>query len=311
MAPRVEARDLWKTYRGGVEAVRGVSFDAGPGVTVLMGPNGSGKTTTLSMVAGALKPTRGRVLVSGYDVWGDGWVEARERLGFAPQNMPFRERLTAVENLVWYGLIRGLGLREARARARRLLDLVGLSDAANRRVEALSGGMRRRLAIAAAFMGDPEVLVLDEPTSGLDPGARLELWRLLQSLAGDRVLLVSTHIPEEAEEHADTVLVFHRGRIVAQGAPGELIKRYAPKARVVVRGRLPGEPSRVPGAHPSRVGVEEHVYASDDPDHVLPRLLEDLVARGGRVEAVEVRKPGLGEVYLSLTGEALWGGGGG
>ena len=124
-------------------------------------------------------------------------------------------------------------------------------------------------------------------------------------------MLVSTHIPGEAEEHADQVLVFHRGRIIAGGPPGELVRRYAPRARIVVRGRLPGEPAGVPGASPVRVGVEEHVYASGDPDHVLPRLVEELIRRGGRVESVEVRKPGLGEVYLALTGEALWGGGGG
>ncbi len=308
--PLVDAVDLWKVYPGGVEAVRGVSFRAGRGVHVLMGPNGSGKTTTLSMVAGALRPTRGTVRVCGLDVWGRDWSRPRECLGFAPQKTPFRERLTGLENLVWYGLLRGLSIGESRRRARELAGELGLSGALGRRVSSYSGGMRKRLAVAAALMGDPEVLVLDEPTSGLDPAARLQFWRLLRRLARDRCVLVSTHIPSEAEEHADTVLVFHRGRVVAAGPPRRLIEEHAPLPVIVVEGRLPPEPLRVPGAKIAQWGPGAARVQARDPESLLPRLVEALAGLGARVERVEVRRPGLGEVYLALTGEAIGGGGG-
>ncbi len=306
----VVADRLVKVYRNGVVAVDGVSFRAGRGITVLMGPNGSGKTTTLSMVAGALKPTSGKVLVCGHDVWGSGWYEARARIGYAPQDMPFRELLTALENLVWLGLMRGQSLGAARRRGLSLLEAVGLRDKAHTRVTRLSGGMKRRLAIAAALMGDPEVLVLDEPTSGLDPGARRQLWNLLEDLSRDRILLASTHIASEAEEHAGQVLIFHRGRIVASGDPASLVERYAPVSRVIIEGDLPGEPAMVEGAEAVRADSRRHIYASRAPDRVLPVLVETL-ARSGRVERVEVRRPGLEEVYLALTGEVLGGEAGG
>ena len=300
---RVEARGLRKVFPGGIVAVDGIDLEAGRGVTVLMGPNGSGKTTTLMMVAGVLKPSSGTVRVCGYDVWGRGWREARACIGFSPQGGPFREKLTALENLVWYGLVRGLSLTVARREARRLLELVGLEAAARRKVVELSGGMRRRLSIAAALMGEPEVLVLDEPSSGLDPVARARLWSLLSRLARERAILASTHLPEEAEEHADTVYMLYRGRVVAKGRPRDLVQRYAPRARIVVRGSGLAKPPLVEGAALLSAGTGEAVYAVDDPEEALPRLVEALLAAGVRVERIEVGRPGLAEAFLALTGE--------
>ncbi len=308
MEPLVVAEHLYKTYRDGTRAVVDVSFEAGRGVTVLMGPNGSGKTTTLSMIAGALKPSRGRVLVCSYDLWGDGWYRARECIGYAPQRMPFVERLTVLENLVWIGLMRGLSLGEARRRARRLLEEVGLPDAGGKLVGRLSGGMRRRVTIAASLVGDPRVVVLDEPTSGLDPGARESLWRIIRGFSGERAVLVSTHIPVEAEEYADKVLVFHRGRLVAEGPPGDLIARYAPESLVEVEGVIPPVTGSV-GWRVVEASSDRLVIASRSPDSDLPRLIEWIVSRGGRVGVARVRRPGLREVYFALTGEALEEGG--
>ena len=299
----VEARGLRKVYPDGTVAVDGVDLEAGRGITVLMGPNGSGKTTTLMMVAGALKPSSGTVRVCGYDMWGGDWSRPRACVGFSPQNAPFREKLTSIENLVWYGLIRGIPLGEARRRARRLLELVGLEGASRKKVAELSGGMRRRLSIAAALMGEPEVLILDEPTSGLDPAARARLWELLRRLARERAVIASTHIPEEAEEHADTVYIFHRGRVAASGRPGDLVRRHAPKARIVVEGSRLSSPPTVEGATLLAASETQASYATSDPDTVLPRLVEALLAGGARVVKVEVRRPGLAEVFLALTGE--------
>jgi ABC-type multidrug transport system ATPase subunit len=272
-----------------------------------MGPNGSGKTTTLSMVAGALRPTSGRVLVCGYDVWGSGWYEARSRIGYAPQNMPFVERLTVLENMVWHGMLRGLSIGEARRRGLRLLEEVGLSEARGKMVRQLSGGMRRRLAVAAALIGDPEVLVLDEPGSGLDPAARDAVWSMISRLASSRAVLVSTHSALEAEHYADKVLVMHSGRIVAQGAPGELVRRYAPPPRVVLEGSIPraaveaaSRLGEVVEASPARLMV-----AVRDPEEALPALVEAAASAGGRVRRAFAEKPGLRDVYLALTGEPM------
>jgi ABC-type multidrug transport system ATPase subunit len=285
--PLVEARGLRKVYPDGTVAVDGVDLEAGRGVTVLMGPNGSGKTTTLMMIAGALMPGGGVVRVCGHDMWRGDWARPRSCVGFAPQNMPFREKLTVIENLTWYGMIRGLGPGEARRRGRRLLEEVGLEGVEGRKVAQLSGGMRRRLAIAAALIGDPEVVILDEPTSGLDPAARRRLWGLLGRLAKDRAVVASTHIPEEAEEHADIVYIFHRGRVAARGRPGELVERHAPLSRIVVRGARITAPREVGGARLLAASEEEASYAAHDPDRALPRLVEALLS-GGR-EAAERR----------------------
>ena len=304
MPPRIIAENLVKIYRGGLKAVDNVSFEAGDEVLVIMGPNGSGKTTTLSMIAGALKPTSGRVLVDGLDLWGRDWAEARGKIGFAPQNMPFRDRLTLVENLTWYGMIRGLSFRESKRRAKNLLETMGLGGHADKPVRALSGGQRRRLTIAAALMGDPEILILDEPTSGLDPSARKTIWDMLHEQARGKTVIVSTHIAEDAEENADRVIIFHRGRIVAEGEPEALIKRYAPNATIVVEGRLNGKPE-IDGATLIRFSESQARYMAGDPDTVLPRLIEAFIKMGSKIESVQVRKPGLYEVFLNLTGVRL------
>ena len=297
------AENLSKTYRDGTTAVQGVSFKAGKGITVLMGPNGSGKTTTLSMVSGSLKPTRGKVTVCGYDLWGSGWYKARECIGYAPQNMPFIEHLTAMENLVWLGLMRGLSLSEAKARAKSLLDLVGLGESADKRVTRLSGGMRRRLTIAASLIGSPEIVVLDEPTSGLDPGAREALWKIITGISRHKTVIASTHIPEEAEEHADKVIIFHKGRVVADDTPRSLIERYAPLSVIELQGVFP---EKKPDTGNYKVWSRNKVIAeSPDPDSELPRILEEIISLGGKVSLARIRKPGLREVYFALTGESL------
>ena len=153
-------------------------------------------------------------------------------------------------------------------------------------------------------MGEPEVLILDEPTSGLDPQARRSLWELVRGLAGGRCVLASTHIAEDAEEHADTVIVFYQGRIVAMGSPRELLERYAPESTIIVRGRLSYHP-RVEGASLLEAGASIARYATRSPEEVLPRLIEAYVAGGSSIEAVEVRRPGLDEVYFVLTGSRL------
>ncbi len=297
----VRGRGLYKEYPGGVVAVKGVDLEARPGKTALMGPNGSGKTTTLSMLAGALKPSRGEVEVCGLNLWGREWLEARRRIGFAPQDMPFRDKLTGRENLVWHGLLRGLSLGEASRRARRLGEELGMSGYIDRRVATYSGGMRRRLSIAAALMGEPEVLILDEPTSGLDPGAREELWGLIESRLRGLTIVFSTHLGEEAERYADIVYLFSRGRVAAWGRPAELVERYAPKPRVVLYLQEDAEPLEVDGVKPQVLGPGVVSYTVDDPGMGMRAAIDAYTLRGVAVERVEVRRPSLEEVFLAVA----------
>jgi len=304
--PEVEVIDLVKVYRNGTVAIDGVSFNAHRGVTALMGPNGSGKSTTLSIIAGALSPTSGEVLVCGYDVWGKDWLKARQVMGFAPQNMPFQEKLTLLENLTWYGLIRGMSLRESKRRGKELLELMGLDEHRNKKISQISGGMRKKLSIAAALIGDPEVLILDEPTSGLDPSARMELWNLIKEFAKEKTIIVSTHVAEDAERNSEKVIIFHRGKVVASGTPKELIERHAPEAVIVISGEFKEkvEVNEVKLLHFTDRAVS---YATRDPEVVLPKIVETLISKGSTINKIEIKKPGLAEVYLALTGTHLEG----
>ncbi len=301
MGCTVTGRGLYKEYPGGVVAVRGVDLEARPGKTALMGPNGSGKTTTLSMLAGALKPSKGEVEVCGLNLWGREWLKARRRIGFAPQNMPFRDKLSGRENLVWHGLLRGLSLGEASRRARRLGEELGMGEYLDRRVATYSGGMRRRLSIAAALMGEPEVLILDEPTSGLDPGAREELWGLIEARLRGLTIIFSTHLGEEAERHADIVYLFSRGRVAARGRPGELVERYAPKPRIVLYLQGDVEPLEIDGMKPQVLGPGVVSYMVDDPSLGMRAAIDAYTLKGVAVEKVEVRKPSLEEVFLAVA----------
>ncbi|MEB3773875.1 MAG: ABC transporter ATP-binding protein [Desulfurococcales archaeon] len=305
MTCTVEARGLYKVYPGGVEAVKGVDITARSGRTSLMGPNGSGKTTTLSMIAGALKPTRGSVTVCGYDVWGAEWLDARRKIGYAPQDMPFRVRLSGMDNLVWYGLLKGLSLGEARRRARELAEVLDMGDYLGRSVASYSGGMRRRLSIAAAMMGYPEVLILDEPASGLDPRAREELWRLIEVTLKDVLVIYSTHIPEEAARHSNMVYIFNEGVVAASGSPEELISRYSPKPKIIVYTREDVEPIRVDGLEPQVISRGIYMYTVDDPSQGVRMIVDAYSIRGAPIERVETRKPGLEEVFFTVTGRRL------
>ncbi len=225
----ITAENVTKRF-GSLVAVDSVSITADKEIIAIMGPNGSGKTTLLSILGGALKPLSGKVYVKGIDLWGsrDEMVRARRYIGYAPQNILFRSRLSGLENLVWIGMMRGLGYRDARRRARELIERLELEDHMDRPVEKYSGGMIRRLSIASALIHDPEVLVLDEPSSGLDPRALESLWSLLLRVASGKTLIYSTHNPYEAEKFSSRVLMMHRGRIVASGLLRSLSEYIAP-----------------------------------------------------------------------------------
>jgi ABC-2 type transport system ATP-binding protein len=213
---------------GRVVALDGLSLEIEPGeVFGLLGPNGAGKTTAIAIAVGLVAPDSGLVTIRGAGDPGSG--AARRLLGLAPQDLSIYGDLTAVENLLLFGGLYGLGRRERRARAGELLELVGLTDRARDRVAGFSGGMKRRLNLAAALVHRPRLILLDEPTAGVDPQSRNALIEIIRRLRGESVTVVyTTHYLDEAQRMCDRVAIVDRGRVVVVDAVGALLRRYAP-----------------------------------------------------------------------------------
>ena len=223
----ISASSITKRF-GEIVAVDGVSFEVRRGETYgLLGPNGAGKTTTMRMVSGLSPLTGGDLTVAGIDVSRQG-REVRNVLGVVTQQDGLDTDLNARDNLITYGFITGLSLEQARRRADAVLMYFDLTDKSNEDIDNLSGGMKRRLAIARAFMTKPQVMVLDEPTTGLDPQGRNRVWQELETMkqAGVTVLM-STHYMDEAAALCDRLAIMHHGKILAEGAPDELVNRLA------------------------------------------------------------------------------------
>jgi lipooligosaccharide transport system ATP-binding protein len=304
-APLIHARGLIKRF-GKTVAVDGIDFDVARGEAFgFLGPNGAGKTSTMRMIGCVSPPTAGRLVVLGMDPQRDG-PQIRARIGVVPQLDTLDLELTVLENLIVYARYFDIPYREARRRARELLDFVQLSDRAGDMIEPLSGGMRRRLTIARALVNGPDLMLLDEPTTGLDPQARHLVWERLYRLKRQGVtVILTTHYMDEAEQLCDRLVVMDRGKIVAEGSPRELIRRYS--TREVVELRL---------ADGSADGLQARLWHAADRIETLPdRVLlyaEDgeaalAAARRAGVEpdSALVRRSTLEDVFLRLTGRSL------
>ncbi len=223
----IRATGITKQF-GGTVAVNGVSFQVSHGETYgLLGPNGAGKTTTMRLVSGLSPLTAGELIVAGIDVSREA-REVRNVLGVVTQEDGLDTDLNAKDNLIAYGYIAGLSRAQAGRRADAVLMFFDLTDKAKEDIDSLSGGMKRRLAIARAFMTNPQVIVLDEPTTGLDPQGRNRVWQELETMKQAGVtILMSTHYMDEAAALCDRLAIMHHGRILAEGAPDELVKRHA------------------------------------------------------------------------------------
>jgi ABC-2 type transport system ATP-binding protein len=207
---------------GGRTVVDGLSFEVEPGqIVALLGPNGAGKTTSLRMIAGVLEPDAGEVSLFGMRMWRDR-IGAQSFLGYLPEGAPLWRELSARATLAFLADVRGMGRRERDGAIDQALEALALRPVADWPVEALSKGFRRRVALAGVLLHDPRVLVLDEPTDGLDPNQKRETRELIRALAPGRVIVISTHVLEEAEALCGRALVIHQGRIVADASPAQL-----------------------------------------------------------------------------------------
>jgi oleandomycin transport system ATP-binding protein len=304
----IEAEGLAKRF-GRTQALAGVGFAAARGsVLALLGPNGAGKTTAVRVLATLLTPDRGTARICGYDVVTDA-VQVRQLIALTGQYASVDDELTGTENLVMIARLLGQGRAMARRRASELTEQFGLAEAAGRPVRTFSGGMRRKLDLAASLVGEPEVIFLDEPTTGLDPRARTQMWETIRGLvAGATTVLLTTQYLDEADELADQVAVIDHGRVVAAGSPAELKTRTGGHT-LVVRPTDPGRAGEVAAAVAHITGTRPDVR--DDTGLVTapvgdPAVLPAVVRRldeGGIVAAeLALRLPSLDEVFLTLTG---------
>lgn len=226
MTTTISVRALTKRF-GSTVAVDGVGLDLGPGVTGLLGPNGAGKSTLMRMLATVAAPDDGEIAILGHDpAASDGRLEIRRRLGYQPQEPGFHQHFSCFQFVDYVAILKEWTDRRARHdEVRRVLGLVGLSDVSNRRIGRLSGGMKRRLAIAQVLIGAPELLILDEPTAGLDPEQRLRFREVLGSAAPGATVLLSTHQTDDVAALCGRVVVLLDGRVHFDGAPAELAAR--------------------------------------------------------------------------------------
>jgi ABC-2 type transport system ATP-binding protein len=308
--PIVRVRDLVHTF-GTVRALDGVTLDVQPGIVHgLLGPNGAGKTTLIRVLATLLRPAAGSVEVAGVDVLADP-TAARARIGLAGQFAAVDAYLTGRENVEMIGRLYGLPGREARRRADEVLERIGLASDAGRRVSTYSGGMRRRLDLAASLVGRPQVMFLDEPTTGIDPRSRKDVWDLIIDLvAGGTTVLLTTQYLEEADRLADRITVIDHGRIVTEGTADELKSRVGSavlEVRVAAadRERASDVLAAVVGERPtsdvSGAGLRVPARGGTMTLVAAVRALDDA---GIVPEDVALQRPSLDDVFLAVTSDA-------
>jgi ABC-2 type transport system ATP-binding protein len=309
MALVLEVKGLQKRY-GTYVAVEDVSFSVAPGeVYGLLGPNGAGKSSTIKVLSCLAKPDAGSVVIDGFDIVKDVG-QVKNRIGIVPQDIALYEDFSARENLLFFGRLYGLGGKNLRIRADELLEDVGLLDRAKDKVGTFSGGMKRRINIAAGLMHNPKIVYLDEPTVGIDPQSRRLILDLVKKLNADGLsVLYTTHYMEEAEELCNRIGVIDHGKIIAEGTlqnlraiageltPIHIALRDAPKAGTI----------KELEQFAQTVSLEDAdlTLLCREPREVLPQILTKLSSLGLSVHHLEIEEPGLETVFLKLTGRRL------
>jgi ABC-2 type transport system ATP-binding protein len=305
----ITVEGLVKSF-GETKALDDVSFEVPRGTDCgLLGPNGAGKTTAVRILSGMSVPDAGRATVAGFDVATDA-QSVRRILGLAAQSATVDELMTGRENLVMIGRLHHLGRKVAKARAAELLDEFSLSDAADRLTKTYSGGMRRRLDLAATLVAGPEVLFLDEPTTGLDPRARLDLWAVLDVLVGrGATILLTTQYLEEADRLADDIVVIDHGQVIARGDSNELKSQvggselFATVRHAEHLDAVAGYVERIAGSRPQIDRAMRTVHAPTGAGARAVAQLADALTDGEiEVDDLGVRQPTLDDVFLTLTG---------
>ena len=306
----IEARGLSKRF-GKTTALAGVDLTARAGTVLgLLGPNGAGKTTAVRILGTLLRPDGGEARVCGYDTQRDAH-QVRQLIGLTGQYASVDEGLSGTNNLIMIGRLLGLGRAEARARAAELLARFELAEAAGRRAKTYSGGMRRRLDLAASLVGRPRVLFLDEPTTGLDPHSRNEVWAMIREMVADgTTVLLTTQYLEEADQLAHDIAVIDRGAVIATGTPDELKAQAGQQVLSVTPARR-DDLAAAAALLAARLDVAPEVSAESgtvsapvESGRTLPGIVRELDQAGIELAEFALRKASLDEVFLALTGQS-------
>jgi len=308
----IEVEGLVRDFKGGVRAVDSIDLQVAPGeIYGFLGPNGAGKSTTVLVLTTLLPPTAGRARVAGLDVVGEG-ARVRRVIGASLQESALDPFLTGSEHMRLQSALHGIGRAESERRGAELLDRVGLTQAAERKVGGYSGGMKRRLDLALALVHEPQLLFLDEPTTGLDPQSRAALWDEVRRLAGDGVtVFLTTQYLEEADVLADRVGIIDHGKIVAEGTPAEL-KAQIGRSSVEAIPVDPGDRERL-AAVLGRFGEQAAASAGGvavrlaEGVNDLAEIVRTLDAEDLRIADLRLHAPTLDDVFLAKTGRSLEG----
>lgn len=304
----VEARDLVKTF-GNNRAVDGISLSIPTGsICGVLGPNGAGKTTTINMLATLSVPNSGSIKIFGYDIAKNAQI-VRQLIGLTGQYASIDENLTAMENLKIFGRLHGFSRKEAKQKAEELLDEFGLTEAANRALSKFSGGMRRRLDLAASLLSHPPLIFLDEPTTGLDPRTRTQMWQTIRNLVknGSTIMLTTQYL-DEADQLADNIVVIDKGRVVANDTPDGL-KKSIGSVSLQLTLQNPDNAGEAAQIVERTLGVKVQIAEASeltapmDNAEKLTDVLTALKSAGICLTEINVTKPTLDEVFFALTGK--------
>ena len=299
----LSVRGLGKDY-GARTAVKALDLEVARGECVgLLGPNGAGKTTAISMICGVVTRTRGSVAIAGHDL-ATAPFAAKARLGLVPQDLAIYEELTPVENLEFFGALYGLDRARLQARIAAVLDVVGLSDRAGEPARRFSGGMKRRLNLAAGLLHEPELLILDEPTVGVDPQSRNRIFETVKRLHGSGTTIIYTsHYMEEVEELCDRVAIIDGGAIIADGAIADLVAKHTGRGvELELAGDVEAAVARVtPLGEVTRTGSAIRVV----PHGALAPVIAAIEEGGATITRIESHEANLEAVFLALTGHEL------
>jgi ABC-2 type transport system ATP-binding protein len=310
--PILTTIDLRKSF-GDVEAVRGMSFHVLEGeIFSLLGPNGAGKTTTISMLTGLLAPSGGTATVGGFDI-GRDLLGAKKIIGIVPQEIALYDELTGRQNLSFWGQMYELGGKTLKNRIEEVLDIAGLAERAGDRVETYSGGMKRRLNIAAGLLHHPKLLFMDEPTVGIDPQSRRRILDTVKELRDQGMtVLYTTHYMEEAEELSDRVGIIDRGRLIALGSQEELTRVVGEQESLKLHpadgtdsAALADLFQDVPGVLASSQLNGEVILTVSKAEVALPGVIAKANQADVRIRSIDIKEPSLEAVFLHLTGRAL------
>ncbi|SFS96450.1 ABC transporter ATP-binding protein [Marininema halotolerans] len=303
MEKALSIQDLQKSY-GQKKALQGVTFSVKKGACFgLLGPNGAGKSTTMKILTGIVGADHGRIEILEMDATKKG-RELRQRVGYVPQSITLYEKLSAYDNLKFFGEMYGIRGKLLQQRIREVLIQIGLQDRGKDAVETFSGGMKRRVNIAAALLHKPEILILDEPTVGIDPQSRNHIFDMIRILKKEGVTIIySTHYMEEVEVLCDDIAIIDHGKIIAQGNLQELLTEYSQRAVYVEAPTLKEAPTSLPGAIRTYAQGDGWMIETERLQETMLYFLQSDTSED--IKRLEIVRPSLEHVFLSLTGTQL------